>query len=141
MNQPHISTSDNVDQLFDVYCKAYSVSEFNDTFENNRNDFSISHINVRSLKKYFDDFQLLYESCLQAEFNVIAVSEIWQISDKKKCTACQTIHLKPNVGKRIVVEGWECISIIVLIITYYTIYQSAMPNQCGLKIFVIERNI
>ena len=83
ISQHNNQFSVNGDRLFDVHCKSYSVSEFNSAFSGNLSDiFSISHVNVRSLSKNYDDFQLLFENSLQAQFKIIAVSEIWKVENK-----------------------------------------------------------
>lgn len=55
--------------------------EFNNTYRDFRdNSFSVSHINIRSLKKNMDSFCLFYNDIIKHSFSVIGVSETWQIS-------------------------------------------------------------
>ena len=69
-------------QSNEISCATYSVSNFNNSFFENGNFFSISHLNIRSLKKNYDSFKIFYEDCLKTKFKIIAVSEIWCVADK-----------------------------------------------------------
>lgn len=67
------------------YCQSFSLSpeDFNNTFNDiPHNSLSISHINIRSLNKNIDRFNLFYKNILDHDFSVIGVSEIWQLPDK-----------------------------------------------------------
>ena len=44
--------------------------------------FCISHVNIRSLNKNFDNLNLLYEDTLKTKFDTIALSEVWNVSNK-----------------------------------------------------------
>ena len=44
------------------------------------NSFSLSHVNIRSLYKNFDEFCLLFDN-LESKFDVITLSEVWNVSD------------------------------------------------------------
>ena len=45
------------------------------------NSLKLSHINVRSLSKNFESFKLLFEDCIQARFDIIGMSEVWNVSN------------------------------------------------------------
>ena len=63
-------------------CKPYSFTDFSKFSDSlSRDAFSISHINIRSLPKNFDELKLFHEST-PYDFKVIALSEVWQIKNK-----------------------------------------------------------
>ena len=67
---------------FTVNSVSFSPNDFNDSMEKILpNSLSISHTNIRSLKRNFDAFKELFEYDLKSSFNVIALSEIWNIRD------------------------------------------------------------
>ena len=57
-------------------CAYYTTREFNNLFTKKPNCFSTLHMNIRSLKKNFDDF-IEYLSTINLSFSVIALSETW----------------------------------------------------------------
>ena len=55
--------------------------EFNNNLVNVKNEaLSISHINIRSLNKNIEGFKILFNDVIEHDFNIIGISEIWQIS-------------------------------------------------------------
>jgi len=48
---------------------------------NNLHDksLSISHVNIRSLSKNISELQLLYDHSLKFKFDIIALSEVWNV--------------------------------------------------------------
>ena len=44
------------------------------------NSFSLSHVNIRLLHKNFDELCLLFDN-LESKFDVITLSEVWNVSD------------------------------------------------------------
>ena len=55
-------------------------------FDNNfqgklHNSFSICHVNIRSLSKNISNLSLLFEYTLDFKFDVIALSEVWNVSN------------------------------------------------------------
>ena len=44
------------------------------------NSFSLSHVNIRSLSTNFDELSLLIDN-LESQFDVMALSEVWNVSD------------------------------------------------------------
>ena len=45
----------------------------------NDNSLSITHINIRSLNKNISELQLLYDHSLKFKFDIIALSEVWNV--------------------------------------------------------------
>ena len=69
---------------FTVNSVSLSPNDFNDSIEKVlTNSLSISHINIRSLKRNFDAFKELFEYDLKSSFNIIALSENWNIYNSK----------------------------------------------------------
>ena len=63
--------------------KSFSLTpeEFNNNLVNGKNEaLSISHINIRSLNKNIEGFKLFFNDVIEHDFDIIGVSEIWQIS-------------------------------------------------------------
>src|SRR5882762_790071 len=56
-------------------CNDYTINGFNETF-NNVNNFSILHINIRSIGKNFDNLSIFLDS-IKTTFSIIGLSEIW----------------------------------------------------------------
>ena len=46
------------------------------------NSLKLSHINVRSLSKIFESFKLLFEECICTKFDIIGMSEVWNVTNK-----------------------------------------------------------
>ena len=57
--------------------KYYTVTEFNNTFSNTLDNFSLLHINSRSLNKNFDCFENLLHTLNNFQFSIIGISETW----------------------------------------------------------------
>jgi len=55
-------------------CNDYTINGFNETF-NNVNNFSILHINIRSISKNFDNLSIFLDS-IKTTFSIIGLSEI-----------------------------------------------------------------
>ena len=59
----------------------FSPNEFNQNFhEKCRKSFTVSHVNIRSLNKNFEKLRLLYEECIEPKFDIIGISEVWNVS-------------------------------------------------------------
>ena len=57
---------------------------FDDTLSKEmQNSFSISHVNIRSLNKNYDNLNLLYDNTIKSKFDIIALSEVWRVSNKE----------------------------------------------------------
>ena len=55
----------------------YTPVEFNNTFSNNPDNFSLLHINSRSLNRNFEYFENLLHSLNNFEFSIIGITETW----------------------------------------------------------------
>ena len=64
------------------------------------NSLSISHTNIRSLKRNFDAFKELFEYDLKSNFNVIALSEIWNIRDVEQYISRYNLELQCRMAQR-----------------------------------------
>ena len=68
------------DNNFDVNFNTNPItpSDFGNTYNSLvPNSFAVSHVNVRSMNKNFEELKLLYETVLTEKFKVIGVSETW----------------------------------------------------------------
>ena len=68
------------DLAFTPFNKYYTANEFNSAFAtdpNNKVQFSILHINIRSLQKNFDTFEEFLSSIKEFPFSLIALTETW----------------------------------------------------------------
>ena len=71
---------DQMENQFDL--KTYNITpvDFDNVFRvHARTCFSITHVNIRSLNKNIRELQLLYEHTIQFKFDVIALSEVWNV--------------------------------------------------------------
>ena len=57
-------------------CSCFTPSKFNNSFQNNESNFTILHINARSLSRNFDNISD-FLSTLSPSFSIIAISETW----------------------------------------------------------------
>ena len=74
----------NENNIDEVKCLDAPVipSYFSDTCNLNlEQSLAISHVNVRSLNKNFEEFKLLYEDLLTEKFKIIGVSETWNMTN------------------------------------------------------------
>lgn len=72
---------DNEDSNFEVSPYNLCPDVFDDVLGDLfLNSFSITHVNIRSLPKNFDELSLLYEN-LKSKFDVISMSEVWNVSN------------------------------------------------------------
>ena len=77
LNLPHPITHDVSINSRTEDCKYNTPDEFNSTFYNKVDNFSLLHINARSLNRNFDYFENLLQSLNNFEFSVIGISETW----------------------------------------------------------------
>ena len=81
-------------------CKSYSSQGFSDLIATKHDSvFSISHSNVRSLSKNFEEVQLFYEILFESKFKIITMSEVWQVDFQK------TNNLRTRVQKPWITNG------------------------------------
>ena len=45
----------------------------------NQTNFAVTHVNIRSLNKNFEDFKQLYENDAESKFDIIGISETWNV--------------------------------------------------------------
>ena len=63
---------------------SYSIdpNQVDEIFQRNSNFFSICHVNIRSLQKNFSQLTILFEDTVEYNFDIIAISEVWNVPNK-----------------------------------------------------------
>ena len=70
--------------LNNIAVSAIHPSEFNKTYQSNFDRLlTVSHINIRSINRNFEEMRLLYEDSLKGKFKIIGISEIWNIHNSE----------------------------------------------------------
>ena len=71
---------ENEINTFEVQDYKLCPSDFDNKLNNlNDNSLSITHVNIRSLNKNISELQLLYDHSLKFKFDIIALSEVWNV--------------------------------------------------------------
>ena len=74
---------DDIDnEVFSPHSKYYTAREFNSAFNTTKqndkpNNFSLMHINIRSLQKNFDTFSEFLNILNKFPFSIIGMTETW----------------------------------------------------------------
>ena len=75
------------DQYDDAIANSFSEYISNERFKNilsnnrDKDTFSLFHLNIRSINKHFDDFQMLLKNSSQCLPSVIGLTETWLSTD------------------------------------------------------------
>ena len=71
---------DDHDSDFEVLNYNLTPDSFDETLHQPiSNSFSLTHVNIRSLGKNFDELSFLYDHTLKSKFDIICLSEVWNV--------------------------------------------------------------
>lgn len=77
-----LSMIDNEANTLEVHKYRLCPSNFDNYLSDiQNNSLSISHVNIRSLSKNISELQLLYDHSFKFQFDIIALSEVWNVSN------------------------------------------------------------
>ena len=76
MNRQLINKEEHSQDSFEIDCQYMFSEDFNEKYSKDHFDFSLFHVNARSLQKNYDNFRNLLDT-LDFNFSILAISETW----------------------------------------------------------------